>query len=145
MASDAGSRPTGSHMVGIGGPREVSRVTGVAIGWRPREDIIDVAAGAGHRGMGASQREWCAVVVEDRTSPRCRRVAGRTGCRETCRNVIGIGGSCEISLVTGVAVGGHSRIVIRNVAKCAGDCRVRARERERCVVVIERGRIPRRR
>ena len=47
--------------------------------------------------------------------------------------------------MTRVAIGRNRRVVVVDVAIGAGNGRVRTRQRERHVVVVERGRDPRRR
>ena len=62
--------------------------------------------------------------------------------RESRSSVSGVCGSIPVCLVTSVAGGGESRVVVVGVAGGAGDGGVRAGEGECRVVVIERGRAP---
>ena len=105
--------------------------------------VVRVALGASYRGMRPSQRKYRSVV-ERRGRPPGRRVAQRAVGRETRRNVIGIGCAVEVRLMASVAVSRQARIVV--VYMALGTCHVdvRARERERGVVVIKGRRCPRR-
>ena len=79
-------------------------------------------------------------VVECRACPRCRRVAGRTRCREHRgrRGVNRIGGGRVVGFVTAIAICGQRRVVVIDVAVGAGNGRVSTRQRKRRYVVIER-------
>ena len=61
---------------------------------------------------------------------------------ESRRGVSGVCGSIPVCLVTSVAGGGKSGVVVVGMAGGAGNCGVRAGERECGVVVIELGRAP---
>jgi len=84
-------------------------------------------------------------VIESGSQPAGRAVAGDARGRETNRNVIRVGRACVVQLVAAVAVRGHGGVVVVHVATGARDRRMRTRQRERRVVVIERGRTPCRR
>ena len=103
VAGGAGGGPARCRVIGIRGPGEVRLVAGVAIGRRSREDVIDVAKIAGHRGVRAGQRERRVVVIEGCARPVRGGVAGVAGGGEARRRVIGIGGAVPIRLVASVA------------------------------------------
>jgi len=92
--------------------------------------------------MRARQREFRLAVIKGRTGPGGRRVANRARCRETCRHMIGVGSSGEILLVAGIAIRGRAHENVVDVALSAGHRLVRARQRERRLIVIENSTIP---
>ena len=55
--------------------------------------------------MRAGEREWCVVVIEDRSGPGGGRVAGCARSGETGSYVIGIGRAGVIRLVARIAIG----------------------------------------
>lgn len=89
--------------------------------------------------------DWKPRVVERRAQPTRGCVARLARCREHCRNVVRIGRRLILRFVAAIAIGWSPRILTIDVATCARDIHVRAREREPRVVVIESGRLPGRR
>jgi len=76
----------------------------------------------------------------------CPTSGGVTQCASRWKarsRVIRICRLVEVRLVAAIARGGKCRVVVVHVALGTGDCRVRSRERERRVVVIETGERPR--
>ena len=117
--------------------------------------VLAVANGAGKdrvvRGVGMARGAnssriavvgWEPRVVEARSRPRGCGVAGLAGGRETRRRVIRVGGGLVIRLVTGEAVGRNRCVVVVHVTTGAGHSGVLAGQRERGVVMVERGRNP---
>lgn len=103
VARITGGRPTRADVIGIGGSIEsccMARVTGSR---RACKHIIDVALIAINSCVRAREREWSAVVVECRTRPRSRVMAGVAGGGKTRRCMIRILGAIPIRLVTAVA------------------------------------------
>ena len=137
MACSARGWEASRHVIWIGRSCEVCLVAGIAIRRRPGEHIIDVAAGAGHGGMCARQWEGRVVVIEDGAGPGSRRMASCTGRREASRDMIWICCSREIRLVAGIAIRRCACENIIDVAAGARHSRMRARQREGCVVVVE--------
>lgn len=88
---------------------------------------------------------WEPDVVEGRSRPRRRGVAGLAGGWETGSRVIRIRRGLVISLVTGEAASRNRGVVVVYVAIGAGHGRVLAGQRKRRVVVIKGGRNPCRR
>lgn len=82
-------------------------------------------------------------VVKSGTRPSRRGVARLASGGESCSRVVRVRRILIVRLVTGVAVGGNRSVVVVHVAVGAGHCGMRARQRERRVVVIERGGNPR--
>ena len=97
-----------------------------------------MASAADSVGPTMGQREECVITGRQvcREPRRCG-VAGETGCRPSGGSMIRICRSGEILRVAGVAVSRRRREVGCSVAQCAGNRRVSAGKRERCVVVIE--------
>jgi len=81
---EGGREPAVSSMAGLAGGAKLAIVfiilcvTGVAAGRGAFEDVIDVAAGARHAGMLASQFEARQVVVEGGRKPAGSGMAGAT-------------------------------------------------------------------
>jgi len=63
-------------VIGISGPVVILGVAGIAIRGRAREDIIDVAGGAGHGFVRTGQRERSLIVIEGGARPGSSVVAG---------------------------------------------------------------------
>ena len=81
-------------------------------------------------------------VIENSAQPTGRGMAGGAGRGETSGDVVRVIGSLVFGFVTAVAVGRKGCVVVVHVTVCASHARVRTSQRERCVVVIERGRGP---
>lgn len=96
VAQRAGSGESRCQVVGIGGALIILLVAGVAVRRRVRVLAIDVAAGAGHSGVRAGQREAGGVVIEAGRNPRCRVVAHLALLREPGGRVVRIVGVLEI-------------------------------------------------
>ncbi len=137
VAGGAAGREASRLVIRIGGAVVVLGMAGVAVGRGPSEDVIDVAARAGHGGVRAGQREGRVVVVEDRAGPACGGMAGCARRREASGLVIRIGRAGEVLGVARVAIRRSSSKHVIDVAAGAGDRRVRAGQRERRLVVIE--------
>ena len=75
--------------------------------------------------------------------PRHHLVAGLARGRESGRYVVGIVRCLVLGFVTRVAVGWDRSVVVVHMATGTRDAGVRAYQRENCVVVVERGRLPR--
>lgn len=84
-------------------------------------------------------------MVEDCTRPGGRVVAALTGGGESGRHMIRIRRALIIHLVAGIAVCRRTREHVVDVATGAGNVDVRAGQRERGVVVVERSARPTRR
>lgn len=81
-------------------------------------------------------------MVESGSQPAGRAVTGSARRRKANRNVIRVGRSRIVQLVAAVAVRGHRGVVIVHVATGARHVGVGTCQRERCIVVVERGRTP---
>ena len=81
-------------------------------------------------------------VIKGRSRPRCRGVAGRTRIRETCGLVIRVSRAVVVRLVATHTCRRQRRVVVVYVATGAGHGGVRAGQRERRCVVVERGPTP---
>ena len=92
-------------MIGIGGSGVISLVARVAVGRRPREDVIDVAAEARNGEVRPSQGEGRLAVVEGCPRPISRRMADTAIGRETGRHMIGVVRALVVGQVTGHASG----------------------------------------
>ena len=138
MTRVACSGPTSRNVVGIRCPRKVGSVAGVARRRGSREDVIDVAFHAIHRCVRARERERRVVVIECRSGPISRGVAGVACCRKSRRSMIRIRRAIPIGLMASVARRGQRRVIVVCVALRAGKCGVSAGQRERRVVVVKR-------
>ena len=69
-------------------------------------------------------------VIENGTQPTGGRMAGGAGRGETSGDVVGIIGSLVVGLVTAVAVGRQSGVVVVHVTVCASHAGVRTGQRE---------------
>jgi hypothetical protein len=98
---------------------------------------------------GADPGRATVVGVEPGVVERCARpprnnlVAGLAGGRESGRYVVRIVRALILGFVARIAIGWNRSVVVVHVATGAWNFRVRTHQRERCVVVIERGRLPR--
>lgn len=118
-------------------------MTGIAIGRRAGEYAANVAQIAGDVYVRSLQRERCVVMIERSIQPGRRCVAHRAVLGVAGRDVIGDtwdGGGVVVILLmaTETSRGQRSRIVV-GMAGGAGHVHMRARQRKRRVVVIERG------
>lgn len=85
-------------------------------------------------------------MVEDRACPPGNHlVAGLAGGWESCRYVVRIVRGLVLGFVTRIAIAGNRGVVVVHMAVRTLDFRVRTDQGEGCVVVVERGRLPRRR
>jgi len=144
VAGGAGGRKSRGNVVWIGRIVVVLGMARVAVRRGPHEDIIDMAAGAGHRGVESGQREGRVVVIEHGACPRSLRMAGRAGCREASSYMAWIRGVVVIRLVATIAILRNRRVVAVDVALNAGERRVETNQREYRRVIENRG-IPGRR
>lgn len=135
--------PTRRYVIGIRCSGKVGGVAGVARRRGSRENVIDVTLDAIHRCVRASKREGSVVVIECRSGPVCRGVAGIAGGRKSCRGMIRIRRAIPIGLVASVARRGERRVVVVCMALRTGQSRVSSGQWKRRVVVIERRRAPR--
>ena len=89
-------------------------------------------------GSAVIQREESVVARGQRCGdPRCRRVTRRACSGPSSRYMIGIRCPCKVCCVAGITCRRGSREDVIDVAFHAIHCCVRARQRERRVVVIE--------
>lgn len=110
----------------------------VAVGARENSVItwIGVAGRTYAVRVPVIHREICMVPV--RRDPRGGVVARGAGSREARGHVVRIRRAAVVSLVARIAVRGQRRVVVVHVATGAGNGCMRSRQREGCVVVIER-------
>lgn len=139
MAQGAGSGESRRHVVGIGSALIIPLVAGVAVRRRSRILAIDVAAGAGHGGMGAGERKTGAVVIETGRNPRRRVVAYLALLRKPGGCVVRIVGVLEILEVTGHAQGTEIRKLSAHMAGLALQRGMRAGEWKTAQSVVEGG------
>ena len=134
--------PASRYVIGIRCPSKVGSMAGVTRRRGSREDVIDMTFHAIHGCVSAGQGERRVVVIECRSSPRCRGVASVAGSRKSRGSMIRIGRAIPICLVAPIAGRGQGGVVVVCVALRTGNCGVGAGQRECCVVVIERRRAP---
>ena len=83
-------------------------------------------------------------VIEGRSQPTGRRVAGCARSGEASRQMIRVRGRGVVGLVAAVAIGRQSRVIAVHMTIGACYAGMSARQRKTCVVVIEGCRNPRR-
>ena len=102
--------------------------------------VIDVAGSAGHVGVACREREPRRAVVEFRSQPTIRRVAGLAGGREVRARVIGIRSGLKVLEMAGDTLRGKTLILAHGGALVAFLARysgMRAEQRETVLVVFE--------
>lgn len=143
MANGAILRVTCLHVVRAVGRLIILDVAAVAIGGRRRErSAAGMARGAFERGVSAGQRELGGVVIKCRALPARSRVAGVALGREARLRMVGIVCVLEIGEMTAPAGRRRTRELIVLVAGGALHADVRAGQRKRRAVVIERRALP---
>ena len=118
-------------MIGVCGPGEIRLVAGVTCGRRCRVVVVGMALYAGQRCMHSSQ--WIVGVgrvIEGDSGPVAGVMTGVAGGREGCCDMAGIGCSCEIRLVTSIAVGGKRCVVVIGMALRTRHSSMRAGQRK---------------
>jgi len=139
MARGAGRWEASRGVIGIRGPGEILRVAAVAVRRQRCVVVIDVASSAGHSDVGAGQRERRLAVIEWSAGPRRGVMARRARGWEADRRVRRSVGVVEVGFVAAIAVRGKpAGVIVIHVAQCALHGDVRAGQRERRCVVIER-------
>jgi len=132
----ARGRETSRNVVRIGGGFVFGGVAGITERGRALVNAVDVTRRACGCSMFASQRESSRIVIESRTRPLRRVVAGIAGLRKTSRHVIGIRRHLVFRQMAGDAGGRQRRVLVVDVASKAGDRGVLAGQRElRCAVI----------
>lgn len=137
MAELARLRETRGDVIGTGRGVEVVQVARDAGCGQSNKHVVHVAGRAGDVDVEAGQRKWRLRVIEDAPRPGSGRVAERTVCGESCRDMARICGGCESRLVATVAIGRHRREVAPNVTQVAGHSDVETRQREYRLAVVE--------
>ncbi len=135
-----------------GGALEGGLVTAIAVRRTEGVIVIHVAGGARRRRgrqMCSGQGKAGGAVIECRSCPTYCRVANGAICRGELRTRCGVHRVSRLlpcrQMATGIpAVGGRNRqrVVVIDVARCAGHARVSIGKRKACGVVIESGRRP---
>ncbi len=69
VAGGACGGPPRRDVIGICGTGEIGLMAGVAVGRRTRENVVDMARGAGDGNVRPGQREGRVVVIECRSGP----------------------------------------------------------------------------
>ena len=148
------SLPGGGIVAGLAGRGKVCRamvgsrvivirlMAEIAVRRRALKLAVDVALIAGNTDMRAGQGKGRVAVVKSRGIPCRCRVARCTIVIEPVGHMIRVGHSVEVGLMARVAVGMSLAERAAAVAGLATDRHVRAGERERREVVIERRRLP---
>ena len=137
MANRAIHREPSRYVIRIGRRVIQRNMARIAIRGCPHKHVICVALCASNSCMRAGQRERCLRVVKRCSRPICRAVANRTIEREICLHVIRIRSSVVLREMARIAILGRVGEVRACVALVALQCRVRARQRERRLRVIE--------
>ena len=133
-------REPGRHVIGIGGRVVISEVARIT-GRRGPSVTVRVALQTRHVRVRSGEREARRVVVEGRRLPCTLIVAGRTVRREARTGMVRIRGRVEVRQVARITVRRRTRIPVAVALQAVHD-RVRALQRERRRVVIERGVVP---
>lgn len=136
VACVASCRKRSSSVARIGCALPIRLMAAVARRRQSRVVVVRVALCARHSRMRPGQREYRSMIEGGRR-PVCRRVAERAVRGKSCRNVRGIVGAGEVSLVTSVAGRRQRRVVVVHMALRALNGSMRAGKREARFVVIE--------
>ena len=133
VAHLAGLREVRRHVVGVRRALVVRQVAADTGRRRAREDPVRVAVGALPRRDGVGSGERPPAVVEGRTRPAGRRVAGLAGLRELRRDVVRRGRAVVVGKVAADA--GRGRVVVHavQVTGRAGGAGVHAGQRPHAV------------
>ncbi len=131
------------HVAGVGGAVEVRLVTGHARPREPGEHVVQVAIGTRQPHVGAVDGESGDGVVEVAAAPAACAVAVFARGGQARAGVLGIGGAVVVALVTGYARGRQPREHAPHMTVLTGGAGVHAGQRERRLVVIEAGPVPR--
>lgn len=129
-------------VVGVRRALEIFQVTANARCAREVVIVVRVAVDAlpWRHGVPAGQRKSNRRVIERRIQPGVRSVTGFTSGGKLRADVVGIAGFLKIRGVTGIAFRGHRLKLAAGCAFVTGvaiDCRVRARQREAVVVLLD--------
>ena len=124
MAGRAGGGETGCHVIGVVSPGKVRLMARIAIGWNRRVVVIRMTLRARDGDMCAGQWKRRSRVVEGRSSPGRRVVAGGARRGKAGSYVGRTVGSGVVSLVAGIAIGRNRRVVVIRMALCASHGRM---------------------
>ena len=102
VAERAACGKSRGDVIGVRGPRKVLLVARIAVCWRTREDVVDMARRTRNAYVCSGQRERRLVVVELGAVPCCCVVTGSAGRGEVRRNVVGIAGPGEVMVANGM-------------------------------------------
>jgi hypothetical protein len=127
MARSTCGRPARGHVVGIRRPREIRLVARIAVSRRTGEDVVYMTQIARDRRMRTGEWERRVVVIERRSGPICRRVAGAACCWESRSRVARIRRSIPVGLMAAIAGGRQRCVVVVRVAGRACDSRMESR------------------
>lgn len=130
------------YVIWIRGPVVIGLVAAVTRCWQSRVVVIYVARRARNVDMRSGQWEGRCAVIERRSGPRRRCVAGCAGRRKSYRGMGWSVGPVVVGRVTGVAISGHGRVVAVHVALRACHRQVGSGQWKGRAVVIECGRTP---
>lgn len=125
------------NVIRIGGALHVLQVAGNARRAERRVLIVHVAGQTGHGGVFAGQRKLGGVVVECRAGPIQGAMAERAVLRESRGGVVRICGRLKLFGVAVKASRAERRVLIVDVASCAGHGGVLAGQRELSRVVVK--------
>lgn len=114
MARSAVMGQTELHMRRIIAVHKIACVARIAVGWRSRKNVVDVARRAGQSGVRSGQRVASGLqMVKLCVEPTVHCVATLTRRRKPCRNVVE-NRSQKVLLMAGVACRRETRVLARS-------------------------------
>lgn len=143
VATLAGLRQGGLHVIGVGGSLIVLEVAGHASSYRQAVVAVHMTLRAWGRDVHTGQRETSLAVIESGIGPRSRVVAAGAGGGNSGLRVVGVGGALEILHVAGCTIRRSAGELSVHMALGAGHSGVRPGQGKFGKgVVIESGRLP---
>ena len=143
VAGGAGSGEARGHVVRIRGSVVVDLMARIAVGRQRGVVIVDVAACARNRHMGARQGKGGVVVIEACRNPRGCAVADLTLLREPGSDVVGVRRTLEILEMAAYTGRASQVVIVIDMALRTLQRRMGASQREAGSRVIEACRHPR--
>jgi len=129
-------------MIGIGNGIIIGLMAGKTIRRGAGIDFVNMTEIAGHRDMRAGQRKFRRVMVECGRRPHLRSMAVKTILTELPADMVGTFHRSKIFLMTGIAIGGRSRVNSGGMTQIAGSGGVRAGQGKSRLIMIKGGRRP---
>jgi hypothetical protein len=142
MTVFTGNRKTGTGMIGIVCIGVLILMAGITVGSQACILSILMAIGAGHLLMSTGQRKICILMIKCSGGPGNITVTLPAVMIELTLHMVWISNSQIITLMTGIAIGGKSRILSILMAIGTGHLLMGTAQGEICICMIESCRGP---